>query len=145
VAVTRPARHPARAAAGALATALGGLLLGWAVGSLARPLAMPSSQLLPSGEHPAALRYALAALTKDPLSVGDIRPPGPIAARARDIVLAEGNRQYEPLGLSYLGGGRHGAVGVYVYVLEETDPDEGTWRSPLVLTVIDGKVVRQRP
>jgi hypothetical protein len=145
VAVSRSARHPARAVAGALATAAGGVLLGWAAASLARPVVAPTPDLLASGEHPSALRYALAVLTKDPLSISDIRPPGPIAARARDVELAEENREYEPLGLSFLGAGHDGPVGVYVYVVEETDPDEGTWRSPLVVTVIDGKVVRQRP
>lgn len=138
-------RRPARAAGAVVATAISGLLLGWVTGALARPALASETRLLPDGQHPAALRYALAVMSKDPAAVADIREPGAIADRARERLQSDANKRYEPLALSYLGSGSAGDATAYLYVFEETDPDVGKYRSGLVVTVVDGIVVRQRP
>lgn len=126
-------------------TVAAGLVLGWVGGSLARPAVSPPEGRLASGEDAAALRYVVAAARKDPLAVRDVRPERPIAERAQEYQRAALSAQFDSLGLSWLGSASVGSASVHVYVIEETDPREGTWRGPIVVTVIDGTVIRQRP
>lgn len=124
-------------------TVLSGVLVGFVlaafVGSFVSGLA--------SGGRPAepasARTFITSLLKQDTQGIANSRPSEGIVARARRVQSQAGTQQWQPLALSYVGGGEQADVGIYMYVAKVRSSDGSQTQSvPFALTIAGGKVVR---
>jgi hypothetical protein len=140
------ARAYLRRARAPVGTLVAGALGGFIVATLAGQFLTGAPIFGGSGEPPEARAYIVGLLQRDAETLLALVPRRDIVSRAQQLQAGREAQSAAPdytvTSLTYLGGGSYGAAGVHVYVvgIHRADGLEGLL--PLILTLIDGKIVR---
>ena len=135
-----------RRARAPVGTLLGGALGGFILASLLGQFLAGAPILGGTGEPPEARAYISGILARDTETLLALVPRRDIVSRAEQIQAGRAAQSAPPnfsvTSLTYLGGASYGGTGVHVYTvgLHRADGLEG--QLPVILTVIDGKIVR---
>lgn len=128
---------------GLLLTAIAGGLFGYVVTGLASPL-VEENPITGRTESPQARAYMVGLMRAEPEALLAVSPSRSVADRAMQYKQMEAMRgQLRPMSLTYLGGAGSHADGVHIYAVELREVGGGERFFPLVLTLLNGKVVRQ--
>ena len=132
-----------RARLGAWAgTVVVGALLGYVLTSFMAPMIADSALFGGTGEVREARDYMLGLLSSDPELLASVTPGRSIVQRAAQMQGQAPQANFRPMSLTFIGGRSIGPFTLQAYAVEMR-PARGPDRFfPLVLTLINGKVVR---
>ena len=126
----------------ALGTVLLGALLGYVVTAFVTPLVADTPLFGGTGEAREARAYMLGLLQEDPSLLASVTNDRGLVQRAIQLQGANAQSAFRPLSLTYIGGRSVGRFTLQAYAVE-LHPARGADRFfPVVLTLVDGKVVR---
>ena len=130
------------AARAALGTVLVGALLGYVVTAFFAPLVADTPLFGGTGEAREARAYMLGLLQEDPSLLASVTNDRGLVQRAIQLQGTNTQNAFRPLSLTYIGGRSVGRFTLQAYAVE-LHPTRGADRFfPVVLTLVDGKVVR---
>lgn len=125
-----------------LGTVLLGGLLGYVLTAFAVPLLADTALFGGTGESREARAYMLGILQEDPELLASVTSQRGLIQRALQLQGGQTPSGFKPVSLTFLGGRSAGPYTIQAYAVE-LRPARGPDRFfPLVLTLIDGKVVR---
>jgi hypothetical protein len=129
---------------GLVVTALAGALLGYVISAFAGPVVAENPLFGGATESPQARAFMVGLMQSEPEALLALTPSRDVVSRAMQYKQMEELRgQLQPVSLTYLGGRGTHTNGVHIYAVELREPGRGERFFPLVLTLRDGKVVRQ--
>ncbi len=132
-----------RSARDALGTLLIGVLAGYVVVGFVAPLVADSSLFGGTGESREARAFMLGLMQSDPELLAAVTPGRGVVQRGLESQTTATSSSFRPLSLTFIGGRSAGQYTINAYAVE-LRPARGADRFfPLVLTLVDGKVVRR--
>lgn len=134
----------ARIARGALGTLVVGVLAGYVLAGFAFPLIGDSQLFGGTGESREARQFMLGMIQSDPELLASVTPGRGVIQRALESQTTTTTPSaFRPVSLTYIGGRSVGPYTINAYAIE-LRPARGADRFfPLVLTLVEGKVIRR--